>query len=80
MLLLMAEAWESGWQAGAGWPQKETNPYKAVAAAFETGEYTDKAGQRWTMGDEGWTFDDKAGGLWVASQEVIAAKISEEAQ
>lgn len=22
------QAWEEGWQAGAGWPQIEDNPYK----------------------------------------------------
>lgn len=24
---LMAEAWAEGWSAGAGWPQKDINPY-----------------------------------------------------
>lgn len=25
---LQAQAWEEGWQAGAGWPQQDVNPYR----------------------------------------------------
>lgn len=24
-----ADAWQEGWNAGAGWPQDDTNPYRA---------------------------------------------------
>jgi hypothetical protein len=26
--LLLAIAWDEGWDAGAGWPQTEINPYR----------------------------------------------------
>lgn len=78
---LMAAAWDEGWDAAAGWPQKETNPYRAIDATLKAGEYTDKAGQKWVRcnsDSQNWTFDDGAGGVWVARQDVLAAKIIEE--
>lgn len=80
VLLLMAAAWEAGWSAGAGWPQEETNPYRAVV---QSGEYTDQAGQKWVRfnsDSQGWVYDDNAGGVWVIQAETIAAKISNETQ
>lgn len=26
---IKADAWQEGWDAGAGWPQDDTNPHKA---------------------------------------------------